>query len=263
MTNRATAKVYLVGAGPGDPELLTVKAQRLIGAADVVVYDRLVSADVLAMIPSGTARIFVGKATGCHTIVQDEINALLVKLARAGRTVVRLKGGDPFIFGRGSEEAEYLVSHGIHFEVVPGITAASGCASAAGIPLTHRGVATGVRFVTGHCRDDRELDLDWDSLADPQTTLVVYMGLANLARISSRLIAAGLAPDTPAAAIARGTTDAQRSCRTTLAEVATAVSAAGLEPPTLILIGRVVGLAEDWAVMPSPDRHALEQAGHG
>jgi len=240
------ATVYLVGAGPGDPELLTLKAHRLLNEADVVVYDRLVSAGVLDLVPPGASRIFVGKAANRHTMVQAEINKLLVKLAHAGRTVVRLKGGDPFVFGRGSEEADVLVSHGIPFEVVPGITAASGCTAALGIPLTHRGLATGVRFVTGHCRGDQPLDLNWASLADPETTLVVYMGLAHLERISRQLILHGLPADTPAVAIANGTTAGQRVCRAGLGDIAEAVAAVDLTPPVLTVIGRTVGLADRW-----------------
>jgi uroporphyrin-III C-methyltransferase/precorrin-2 dehydrogenase/sirohydrochlorin ferrochelatase/uroporphyrin-III C-methyltransferase len=237
-------KVHLVGAGPGDPELLTVKAMRLIGEADVVVYDRLVAPAVMALVPKGATRIFVGKSTSNHTLQQDEINELLVRLAVPGRCVVRLKGGDPFTFGRGGEEAEYLIAHGVECEVVPGITAAAGCAAEFGIPLTHRGLATGLRFVTGHCRQDEALDLNWASLADPDTTLVVYMGLGNLAEIAAKLIAAGLPEETPAAAIANGTTPQRRICRTTLAELPTSVAQAKLESPVLLVIGHVAGLAD-------------------
>lgn len=238
------SKVYLVGAGPGDPDLLTVKAMRLIAAeADVVVYDRLVSEEIMDFVPPGTARIFVGKATNRHTLPQDEINDLLVRLANSGRTVVRLKGGDPFIFGRGGEEAEYLRAHDVPFDVVPGITAGSGCAAAAGIPLTHRGLATSVRYVTGHCRAGVDLDLNWDSLADPDTTLVVYMGLSHLAEISTRLIAAGLPADTPAAAIANGTTHDQQTCVTTLAGLPQAARDRGLHAPVMVIIGKVVDMA--------------------
>ena len=246
---RDAVSVHLVGAGPGDPELLTVKARRLLCEAEVVAYDRLVSAAVLELVPPGAMRVYVGKRRGCHSLSQDEINALLVKLARAGRRVVRLKGGDPFVFGRGSEEADHLARHGVPFEVVPGITAAAGCAAAAGIPLTHRGVAGGVRFVTGHRRDGRELELNWASLADPDTTLVVYMGLANLARIAERLIDAGLPADTPAAVIASGTTRAQRLCRAGLAELPAKAAQAGLAAPALVIIGRVVALAERWGTL--------------
>lgn len=237
------ATVHLVGAGPGDPDLLTIKALRLLHQAEVVVYDRLVGRAVLDLVPPGTPRYYVGKATRDHAVGQDDINALLLHLARAHRVVVRLKGGDPFIFGRGSEEAAYLVRHGVRCEVVPGITAAAGCAAEAGIPLTHRGLATGVRFVTGHAQDDAELDLDWTCLADPLTTLVVYMGLATAARVSERLIAAGLPPDTPAAAIASGTTPRRRVCLSTLAGLPERIAGADLEAPVLLLIGRVVALA--------------------
>ncbi len=256
MSKIAAAPVYLVGAGPGDPELLTMRAHRLLGEADVVVYDRLVSGAVLDLVPAGVSRIFVGKANKCHPMVQDEINALLVRLSRSGRTVVRLKGGDPFIFGRGSEEAEVLAHNGVPFEVVPGVTAASGCTSALGIPLTHRGVASGVRYVTGHRRDDRELDLNWQSLADPDTTLVIYMGLANIAVISRRLIEAGMPMDLPAAAVANGTTPRQIVCRATLAELPVRVADAGLEAPVLVVIGRVVELAECWRSQTAPVRLA-------
>ncbi len=240
--------VYLVGAGPGDPDLLTVKALRLIRNADVVVYDRLVSDEILALVPAGVSRIFVGKAQGCHPVPQADIHHLLARLAVRNRRIVRLKGGDPFIFGRGGEEAEYLARRGIPFEVVPGVTAAVACAAYAGIPLTHRGLSTGVRFVTGHCRGDMPADLDWRGLADADTTLVVYMGLVQIARMTQRLLDAGLPAGTPAAAIERGTTRRQRRLVTTLEALPREVAAARLEAPTLFVIGRVVALAEllDW-----------------
>ncbi|MDH5748119.1 MAG: uroporphyrinogen-III C-methyltransferase [Rhodospirillales bacterium] len=235
-------RVYLVGAGPGDPELLTLKALRLLQEADVVVYDRLVSPEVLDLIPTGTSKIYVGKATNNHTMPQDEINKLLVKLSQARHRVVRLKGGDPYIFGRGSEEALELIRLGIPFEVVPGITAASG-AAAVGIPLTHRQLATGVRFVTGHCREDLPLDLNWDSLADPDTTLVIYMGMANLKEISDNLVRAGLEASTPAAAVSRCSLPDQKVCLATLGSLADRVVETGLKGPVLTLIGKTVGLA--------------------
>ena len=235
--------VHLVGAGPGDPELMTVKAQRVLSEADVVVYDRLVGAEVLEMVPAGAMMVSVGKQPRDHPVPQPEINELMVRLARAGRRVVRLKGGDPFIFGRGSEEAEALTAAGLRFEVVPGITAASGCAAALGIPLTHRGLASGVRFLTGHCRADAALDFDWPGLADPDTTLVVYMGLANIAEISARLIAHGLDPATPTAVINNGTTARQRVFLTSLSEVAESVAGRSFNGPVLFVIGRVAGLA--------------------
>lgn len=243
-----TGVVYLVGAGPGDPELLTVKAQRLLRMADVVVYDRLVSAEILALVPPGVARIAVGKEPGCRSASQTEINRLLAVLARRGRRVVRLKGGDPLVFGRGSEEALHLARAGVSFEIVPGVTAATACAAYAGIPLTHRGLAAGVQLVTGHRRDDAPLDLDWQRLANPECTIAVYMGLANLAHICRELTAAGLAPDTPAAAIENGTTARQRRCLATLADLPAAVAARGLASPVLLIIGKVVGLAQelDW-----------------
>ncbi|MCK5724377.1 MAG: uroporphyrinogen-III C-methyltransferase, partial [Gammaproteobacteria bacterium] len=200
-----SAKVYLVGTGPGDPDLLTVKALRLLQNADVVIYDRLVSEGILEQIPTGVSKIYVGKQTGNHTLPQDEINELLIKLAETKRTIVRLKGGDPFIFGRGSEEALLLAQNGIRFEVVPGITAASACTTYAGIPLTHRGLSQGVQIVTGHSQSDRPLELDWASLADENKTTVIYMGLANIELISIKLIDAGLPASTPAAAIQNGT----------------------------------------------------------
>lgn len=237
-------KVYLVGGGPGDPELLTCKAHRVIGEADAIVYDRLVSQDIVDIAPPGCTRIFVGKAAGNHTMPQEEINDLLVKLARSNHTVVRLKGGDPYIFGRGSEEALHLSACGVAFEIVPGITAAAGISAATGIPLTHRALASGVKFVTGHGRGDEDLDLDWRALADPQTTIVIYMGLGKLETLSHALIDAGLSPDTPAVAIANGTMANQRQCISTLAELPEAVKAIDLKPPVLCLIGHVVSLAQ-------------------
>lgn len=237
--------IYIVGAGPGDPDLLTVKAARILKEADVVVYDRLVSEGILDLVPAGATRIFAGKAARNHHMPQEEINTLLVNLAQAGHTVVRLKGGDPFIFGRGSEEAEYLAGHGISFEVVPGVTASAGCGAYAGIPLTHRDLAHGVRFVTGHRREGVGLDLNWKSLADPDTTLVIYMGLTNIQQISDELIAAGLPATTPAGAIEKGTSKDQRTIITTLAELPDCVIHADLKAPTLIIIGRVVELAKN------------------
>ncbi len=239
------SKVYLVGAGPGDPDLLTVKAMALIERAEVVVYDRLVSQEILDLIPQGRMRIFVGKASGHHHMPQDEINALLAGLAMKGHTVVRLKGGDPFVFGRGGEEALHLSKSAIPFEVVPGITASNGISAALGVPLTHRGLATGVRFITGHCRSGTDLDLDWKGLADPDTTLVFYMAKANLDQIVKNLTDEGLAPSTPALAVSKGTTVKQRHCLSTLADLRNMIEALAFEAPMLIMIGKVVSLAAE------------------
>lgn len=238
------AKVYLVGAGPGDPDLLTVRALRLLQAADVLVHDRLVSKEILNLAPGRATRVCVGKAPGKHILPQEEINRILVELAAPGRIVVRLKGGDPYVFGRGSEEALHLLQHNIGFEVVPGVTAATAVAAYAGIPLTHRGLARGVRFVTGHFRDDEALDWDWNKLADPQTTLVFYMGLGRLDSICGHLIEAGLPAATPAAVIQNGTTVRQRRVLSDLAHLARDVRRAGITSPALIVIGTVVALAQ-------------------
>ncbi len=236
-------RAYLIGAGPGDPELLTLKAVRMLGEAQAVVYDRLVSDEVLALAPEGARMISVGKAPGRHSVPQERINEILVELAGQGLTVARLKGGDPFIFGRGGEEAQALREAGIPVEIAPGITAAQGAAAALGVPLTHRGLATGVRYVTGHCRQDLPLDLDWRGLADADTTLVVYMGAASIGRIAARMIAAGAAPDLPALAVCAATTPRQRRVATRLDRVAQALAAEDLDGPTLVVIGRVAGLA--------------------
>ncbi len=236
--------VYLVGAGPGDPDLLTLKALRAIETADVVVFDRLVSEAVLNLVPKGTARIDVGKQPRHHPIPQDEINRTLVALARAGRRVARLKGGDPFVFGRGGEEALALAEAGIAFEVVPGITSAQGCAAALKLPLTHRGLATGLRFLTGHCRADAALDFDWEGLADSRTTLVVYMGLASIRGIAAEMIAHGRSASTPVLAVSRGTLADQRHLTSTLAAISADVTRAALPTPALFIIGEVVGLRE-------------------
>lgn len=235
-------KVYLVGAGPGDPELLTLRAARLIAAAEVAVYDRLVADAVLDLLPPGCHRIDVGKETGHHSVPQPEINAILVGLGRAGRRVVRLKGGDPFIFGRGGEEAQALAQAAIAFEVVPGITAAAGCAAALGIPLTHRGLAQGLRLVTGHRQDDRVLEMDWVRLADPDCTLVVYMGVASAERLAGGLRGAGLPGETPVTVVERGTTPAQRSLRTRLDRLVDDLAKWRPQPPSLLIIGKVAGL---------------------
>ena len=234
--------VHLVGAGPGDPDLLTMKAHRLLQRADVVVYDRLVSAEVLAMARRDAERIYVGKRRGNHSQSQDEINARLVALARAGKSVVRLKGGDPLLFGRGGEEIGALAEAGITVEVVPGITAALGCAASTGIPLTHRDHAQTCLFVTGHRKDGR-LDLDWPTLARPRQTVVIYMGLDALPTIATQLVAHGLPGSTPVALIENGTTDRERRVVGTLATIDAQAMRARLEGPTLCMVGEVVGLA--------------------
>jgi uroporphyrin-III C-methyltransferase len=236
-------KVFLVGAGPGAPDLLTVRALRVIEAAHIVVHDRLGSAGVLALVPRGAARIDVGKQAGRHPVPQAEINEMLVRLARSGHIVVRLKGGDPLIFGRGGEEALALAEAGIPFEVVPGITAGQACAAALCVPLTHRGVAESVRYITGHCRSDRALDLDWRGLADPRTTLIVYMGMAGIGQIAAELAGHGRSADTPVLAISRATMSDQRWLASSLQALAADVGRAQLPSPTLFIIGEVVSLA--------------------
>lgn len=241
-------KVYLVGAGPGDPDLLTVKALRLLQDADVVVYDRLVSEQILQCIHPGTSRIYVGKAPGKHHMVQSEINDLLVSLAKSRKSIVRLKGGDPFVFGRGSEEALYLKQHGIDYEVVPGITAAVACSAYAGVPLTHRGLSNSVRLIIGHSHKAGCLDLNWSSLVDSDTTLVIYMGVSNMALFQTELINAGMSAQTPVALIENGTTPQQRTLITKLTDMQSTAEASDITSPALVVIGEVVTLADelDW-----------------
>jgi uroporphyrin-III C-methyltransferase len=251
-------KVYLVGAGPGDPELLTLRAARLLAQAQVVVYDHLVGPDVLAMAHPAARRIYVGKQRSHHTMVQEDINTLLVRFAREGMSVVRLKGGDPFVFGRGGEELQVLAAHGVPFEVVPGITAACGVSSYAGIPLTHRDYAQCCLFVTGHLKDGT-CNLDWPALARPRQTLAIYMGLAVLPILCERLIAQGLPADLPAAVIEQGTLPQQRVVVSTLAQLAPDAGAAGLKSPCLTIVGEVVRLRDQLAWFGAPTEAALAQ----
>ena len=240
---RAGGEVYLVGAGPGNPELLTLRAHKLLGRADVVLYDHLVAPEIVTLARRDAALIYVGKERDNHALRQEEINALMVRLAREGKRVLRLKGGDPFIFGRGGEEIESLAACGIAFEVVPGVTAASGVSAYAGIPLTHRDYAHACVFVTGHLKDG-SLDLDWPALARPGQTIVVYMGLKSLGPLCAQLTRHGLAPDMPAALVQQGTTERQRVLTGTLATLPALAHAAKLEPPTIIIVGEVVRLRD-------------------
>lgn len=234
--------IQLIGAGPGDPDLLTVKALRAIMSADVVVHDRLVSPEIMALVPAGTRRIDVGKLPRRHKVPQPAINALLVDLARQGLRVARLKGGDPLIFGRGGEEADAARAAGIAVHYIPGITSAQGAAASTGVPLTHRGLASGVRYVTGHRACDAALDLDWTSLADPDTTLVVYMGVANIREIALQLMRHGLAPLTPVLAVTSATTPRETRLLSSLGSIGTEASRLAAEVPVLFVIGRVAGL---------------------
>jgi uroporphyrin-III C-methyltransferase/precorrin-2 dehydrogenase/sirohydrochlorin ferrochelatase len=255
----APGEVALVGTGPGDPELLTLRALRMIEQADVVLYDHLVSDAVMAFVPPRAERVYVGKQCSNHAMRQDAINALMVDLARLGKRVVRLKGGDPFIFGRGGEEIETLAQQGVAFQVVPGITAAAGVAAYAGIPLTHRDHAHAVVLVTGHRKDD-DVDLDWPALARSGQTIVCYMGSRGLARFCERLVVHGLAASTPAAIVSHGTRPTQRVVAGTLATLPSLAAHAALEPPTLIVVGDVVRLRERLAWFEAPNAKRREPA---
>ena len=240
--DRSRGMVFLVGAGPGDAELLTLKAARLLAEAEVVVYDRLVGPGVLAMANPAAELVYVGKERARHFMRQTEINALLVRRGQLGQRVVRLKGGDPLIFGRGGEEVEALLEAGVPFEIVPGVTAAAGCAAATVIPLTHRDHAKSLVFVTGHTKDG-EPELNWQALCQPGQTIVFYMGHKALDRLCARLIEHGLPADLPAALVENGTLPEQREVRATLGTLAREVARMGLRGPALVIIGEVVAFA--------------------
>ncbi|MBP8170645.1 MAG: uroporphyrinogen-III C-methyltransferase [Azonexus sp.] len=236
-------KVWLIGAGPGDPDLLTVKAARLIAQADALVYDHLVGEGIMDLARSDARLIYAGKEASKHTLPQGSINQLLVDLAREGLSVVRLKGGDPFIFGRGGEELETLVASAVPFEVIPGVTAAAGCAAYSGFPLTHRDHAQALTFVTGHLKDG-SVNLDWPALARPCHTIVFYMGIGAAAEICRQMISHGLPPTTPAAVVRNGTLPDQQTLLATLGTLPERINESEIKPPALIIVGSVVSLHE-------------------
>lgn len=238
------SRVFLVGAGPGDPELLTLKGKRVLEQADVVIYDRLVGDGVLRFVNPGAELIFVGKESSFHTKPQEEINRLIAFHAKKGKKVVRLKGGDPYIFGRGGEEATHLFNEGIPFEVVPGVTAASGVGAYAGIPLTDRRYSPAVTFITGHRMNNEGLDgLNWAAISELNHTLVFYMGISNITEIARNLIENGMSPSTPAAVVSRGTMPDQRTIVGALSDIDRLSSESGVKPPGLLVIGEVVNLS--------------------
>ena len=252
MTDRQPGTVYLVGAGPGDPELLTVKAHRLLRECDALVYDSLVPAEVLDLVSSDCERQFVGKRRGHHSVPQPSTNAVLVDMAKRHRCVVRLKGGDPFLFGRGGEEAAYLAQRSIPVEVVPGVTAGIAAPAYAGIPVTHRAAGSSVTFVTGHEEiDKRRPSVNWRSLATASDGLVIYMGLHNLPRIAEELMAGGLAAETPVAVIQQGTVEGQRCLKARLAAVAEQTREQGFKSPSIVVVGQVIDHQVE-ACRPSP-----------
>ncbi|TRZ79652.1 MAG: uroporphyrinogen-III C-methyltransferase [Nitrosopumilales archaeon] len=240
-----TGKVFIVGAGPGDPKLITLKAVEVIKSSDVVLYDRLVSKKIVAMIPKKAEKMYVGRDVGDDYKHQDATNDLMVKLAKKNKNVVRLKGGDPFIFGRGGEEAEFLRKHKVKYEIIPGITSGIGSAEYSGIPLTHRDYASSVVFVTGH-EDAKKKEgiVDWKKLAKAVDTIVIMMGLSRLEIISKKLISGGLDKNTPVAVIQNGTTDEHRMIKGTLSNISKKVHEAKIKPPTIIIVGRVVNLSD-------------------
>lgn len=262
----AAGHVALIGAGPGDPELITVRGLRLLRAADVVVYDRLIAPALLDEARPDAERIYVGKGPGCHSTAQEAINETLIARARLGRFVARLKGGDPFVFGRGGEEAQALVAAGVSFEVVPGVTSAIAAPAYAGIPVTHRGLASMVTIITGHSRagapDGEDDETNWKALSALATlggTIVALMGVGTLPRLTARLLAAGLAPETPAAVVERGSLSGQRVARGSLADIAQHAAAAGLRAPATTVIGSVAALADTlaWSQLPAETGAAL------
>jgi uroporphyrin-III C-methyltransferase/precorrin-2 dehydrogenase/sirohydrochlorin ferrochelatase len=255
---KPVGEIYLVGTGPGDPDLLTFRGLRLMQRADVVLYDRLIGPRIMALVRRDAERIYVGKKQNEHTMSQDDISALLVRLALEGKRVLRLKGGDPFIFGRGGEEIDEIARHGIPFQVVPGVTAAAGCAAYAGIPLTHRDHAQACVFVTGHAKDG-EVDLNWEALIQPHQTIAVYMGLSMIEALTGSFIRHGMAQDMPVAVIDNGTRQAQRVVTGTIADIATKVTNAELKGPAIIIIGTVVTLRDRLAWF-KPDEAETEGA---
>ncbi len=260
-TPSSRGRVYLVGAGPGDPELITLKGLRCISKADVLVYDRLINLSLLDEVPIQAERVFVGKEPGCHSMKQEEINALLIKYARQGRLVVRLKGGDPFIFGRGGEEALALARAGIPFEVVPGVSSAVAVPAYAGIPVTHRNYASSVTIVTGH-EDTAHTSssINWEMLARLDSTLVILMGVTTLPYITQRLLHGGLHPDTPAAVIQQGTVPQQRVITATLVNIAEHAKTARIKSPAVVVIGAVVALSDPLAWFEETSHEGLIRA---